>query len=152
LLRLGDEIVEAAIETWDHFVKIRNSQDPLPEDVFAAIDRWVRNIAANVVRLRLIGVHDTSQRCTELRDKINNPELRKTIIDLDEVERSTTRAQVHGQEAGRLPRQQELRTKFEELMEDSNNAREAISDSVERELARTNRPSGVALISRTTRD
>jgi hypothetical protein len=49
---------------------------------------------------------------------------------------------VHGEEAGRLARQQELRTKFEELMEDSNNAREAIGGSVERELARTNQPSG----------
>jgi hypothetical protein len=70
LLRLGDEIVEAAIETWDRFVKIRNSQAPLQEKPFEAIDVCVRKIAADVVRLRLIGAHDTSQRCIELRDAI----------------------------------------------------------------------------------
>lgn len=32
LLRLGDEVVEAAIETWDVFVKLRNSFDPCRRD------------------------------------------------------------------------------------------------------------------------
>ena len=140
LLGLGDEIVEGAIETWDQFVKIRISRDPLPEDAFAVIDAWVRKIAANVVRLRLIGAHETSQRCIELRDAINDQELRATIMELDKVERTTVHAQLHGKEAERLARQQELRTKFEELMERINDARKAFSDSVEHELARTNQP------------
>jgi hypothetical protein len=141
LLRLGDEIVEAAIETWDQFVKIRHSQASLQERPFEAIDVWVRKIAANVVRLRLIGAHDTSQRCIELRDAIDNRELQKTIVELDEAERSVIRAQLHGKAADNLARQQELRTKFEELMGRINSAREAFGESVERELARTNQSS-----------
>jgi hypothetical protein len=141
LLHLGDDIVEAAIETWDQLVKIRNSPDPLPENAFQEIDRWGRKIAANVVRLRLIGAHDTSQRCIELRDAINNPKLRETIRELDQVERTTVSAQLHGKETERQTRQQELRTTFTELMERINDARKAFSDSVERELARTNQSS-----------
>jgi hypothetical protein len=74
LLRLGDETVEAAIETFDEYEKIRYSQQPLPPEPFREIDVWIRKIAANAVRLRLIGAHDSSQRCIALRDAINNPE------------------------------------------------------------------------------
>ncbi|ORV09831.1 hypothetical protein AWB95_16490 [Mycobacterium celatum] len=140
LLRIGDEVVEAAIETWDQFVTIRNSPAPLRDEPFKEIAVWGRKIAGNVVRLSLIGAHETSQRCIELRDAVNNPELQQTILDLDVVERTTIGAQLHGKEAERLARQQELRSKFEELMEGLNDARKAFSDSVERELARTNQP------------
>jgi hypothetical protein len=137
LLDLGDEIVEAAIETFEQFCKIRNSPNHLPEEPFGEIDVWVRKIAANVVRLRLIGALDTSQRGIELRDAINNPELRATISELDVVERTTVPAQLHDKEAERQARQEELRTQFNELMERINDARKAFSDSVERDLART---------------
>lgn len=138
LLRLGDEIVEAAIEVGHQFNDMHNSRDPLPEGVFREVDVWGRKIAANVVRLHLIGARETSQRCIELRDAINNPELRKTILELDHVERDTIRAQLHGQEPERVARQQELFTKFVEFIARFENARQAFSDSVEHEIARTN--------------
>jgi hypothetical protein len=86
--------------------KIRDSRDPLPEEPFEEIDVWGKKIAANVVRLRLIGTHDTSDRCIVLRDAINNPELRKTIRELDVVERTTVSTQLHGKETERQSRQQ----------------------------------------------
>lgn len=137
LLNLGDQVIEAAIETWDQLVKIRNSPDPLSDGAFREVDTWGRKVAANVVRLQLIGAHETSERCITLRDAINSRELRKTIIELDTVERTTIPAQLYGTEANRIARQQELRTKFAELMGQLNDARKAFSDSVERELART---------------
>jgi hypothetical protein len=137
LLSIGDDIVEAAIETWDEFRNLRNSPDPLSGEPFQDIDAWGRKIAANVVRLRLIGTHDVSERCIELRDAIGNQELRKTILELDVAERDTVRAQLHCREPERLTRVDQLKTSFTELMGRINDARQAFSDSVERELART---------------
>jgi hypothetical protein len=137
LLSIGDDIVEAAIETWDQFRKLRNSPDPLSGAPFQDIDAWNRKIAANVVRLGLIGAHDVSERCIVLRDTIANRELRETMLELDVIERQTIGAQLHNKEAERLARVEELRGKFSELMGRLNDARRAFSDSVERELART---------------
>jgi hypothetical protein len=138
LLRLGDEVVEAAIETWDQFVEVRHSPDPLTDEPFAEIDVWNRKIAGNVVRLSLISADQTSKCCIALRDAIDDPELRKAILELDVVDRDTVRAQLHGKEAERLARQQELRTEFARLMKSLDDARNAFSESVQRELPRTN--------------
>ena len=52
LLPLGDQIVKAAIETWNQFVKLHEPEFPLPDNAFHEVDRWHRKIAANAVRLR----------------------------------------------------------------------------------------------------
>lgn len=71
-----------------------------------------------------------------LRDAINGDELRETILELDEVERSVIQAQLYNRVAEHAAEQNRLREKWTRLMETYNDARTAFSDSVRRELAR----------------
>jgi hypothetical protein len=140
LLRIGDEVVQGAIETWEQFGAIRADSTPLRDGAFAPIDVWAQKIAADVIRLDLIGVNEPTQRCIALRDAITNQELRKTIADLDNLERLGIGAQLRGETAKHEAQVQELRTKYESLMGEIQTARSAFGESVKQELARTNRP------------
>lgn len=143
LLPLGDHIVQAAIDAHSNYLKIRHAQSPIMLEDFDVIDEASLVIASNISRLRLIGAHETAERCVELRDSIDSNELVEGMLELDHLERAIAGSQPGELDSEGQARRRVLESQFDSLLEHINVARVAFGQAVEKEIARTNAaPSG----------
>lgn len=102
------------------------------------IDTVSLTVSSNISRLRLIGAHDTADRCAELRDAIDSNELIEGLLELDHLERKLGSPQSSNSQASDLARRAELETQFDTLVAKIDTSRNAVGAAIEAELARTN--------------
>lgn len=144
LLRLGDEVVEAAIDAYDEYSKAIALGPRWGQEDFQAsmeiIDARSRKIGANVARLRLIGAHQTADRCVALRSAINHKELVGSIIEAARAMQNRVGAALHGQTEQFDANMDETVLRRDGRLAGVEAARAAFGLAVEQELARTNAP------------
>ena len=146
LLRIGDEVIQAGVGAHAECMKIRRASDPPSDESFKSIYLFAEKVTANEDRLHLIGAHDTSQCCVELREAINNLELVNTITELHRLESSGTdiTTPLDDKAAESQTRQQELADKFDDLRANIKDFCQSVRNAVEAELSHTNQPGTLA--------
>jgi hypothetical protein len=141
LLRVGDEVVEAAAEAHEKYFEILTNGYEPSEKPLAEVDKSVRSINAKIARLQLMGAHEAATSCAELHRAINTtPGLGAKIVQTYEHEGEVIIAGLHGASDEHEARRRELNHEINDLMLGIYSAREAFVETVERELARSNEP------------
>lgn len=144
LLKLADEVVEAAIDAGAEYAKAVQLGPTWDQEQFRAsieiVDARGRRIGASIARLRLIGAHEAANRCVKLRDAINHRDLVRTLIEAATAPKSQISAALHGNAESLIAEVGAAQQLRDTLLGEIELARGAFGEAVEQELARTNQP------------